>query len=232
MDKPVVVIGVPSHDGTMCLGGANALIDAATCGIDVGFQFLTGSFLTKSFNELLCNALNNREKYGFTHFLLLHADIAVKTRNWVGKMLELMDANQADVISAVSPIKSDLGVTSTGIELGDPFPIKRFTMKELSEMSKTFTHEKIMINTGVMLVDIRKPWIEKARFTIEDEILKKDGVFSPRSLSEDWHFSRMARGLGAKLFATTEIELDHWGVKSFSNQGVWGTVAKEVGPNG
>lgn len=226
---PFVVIGVPAHDGNMCMGGVNALLDASQSkDLNVGFQFLTGSFLTKGFNQLLCNVLNNRSTYGFTHFLLHHADIEIKTQGWLPKMVQLMDQHGADVLSAISPIKNESGLTSTALQMGDPYPIKRFTLHEVHAMKeKTFTHEKLLLNTGVMLIDVRKPWIDKAKFTIEDEILQTEKGMVARSLSEDWHFSRMAREMGAKLYATSEIQLNHWGVQAFPSYTAWGTMKED-----
>jgi hypothetical protein len=207
-----VLIGVPTHDGRVCTGTFTGLLDAGkTPDTTVGYHFLTNSLLARGFNQLLCFALNHR-KEGVTHFLLHHADIAIKTEGWLGRI----------------PLKSTQGLTSTAIEVGDPYPIKRYTMRELATMPETFTHEKILLNTGVMLMDLSAPWIEETVFQMKDEVIRdKDGNFAPQTLSEDWFFSKWARSKGARLFATRAIQLDHVGVHSFPNVGAWGTVQTE-----
>jgi hypothetical protein len=223
-----VMIGVPTHDGRVCTGTFTGLLDAGkTPDTTVGYHFLTNSLLARGFNQLLCFALNHR-KEGVTHFLLHHADIAIKTEGWLGRMLEIMAAHKAEVLSCTVPLKSTQGLTSTAIEVGDPYPIQRLTMRELAQMPETFTHEKILLNTGVMLMDLSAPWIEETVFQMKDEVIRdKDGNFAPQTLSEDWFFSKWARSKGARLFATRAIQLDHVGVHNFPNVGAWGTVHTE-----
>jgi hypothetical protein len=223
-----VMIGVPTHDGRVATGTFTGLLDAGkTPDTTVGYHFLTNSLLARGFNDLLCFALNHREQ-GVTHFLLHHADIAIKTEGWLGKMLELMETHQADVLSAVVPLKSTQGLTSTAIEVGDPYPIRRYTMREVFAGPETFTHEKILLNTGVMLLNLSVPWVEEIVFQMKDEIVVKNGKFAPQTLSEDWFFSKWARDKhNARLFATRAIQLDHIGVHPFPNGGPWGTCHTE-----
>ena len=55
------------------------------------------------------------------------------------------------------------GVTTTAI---DPPAVRRFTMKEILARPETFTHPDLLVNTGMLLVDMRDDWIERAYFTI------------------------------------------------------------------
>lgn len=97
-------------------------------------------------------------------------------------------------------------------------------MTEIYQRDATFTDPKLLLNTGLMLIDIRKPWIEKCWFEFVDRIEKIDGKFVDVGMSEDWHFSRKAREMGASLWATREISVRHIGGGEFPNDQPWGVL--------
>jgi hypothetical protein len=227
-----VYVGVPCYDGTVCVEGTVALTQASIRPPYV--RYMGMSLLTKVFNTLWCEALDMRE-LGVTHFLMMHSDIGVEGRGWLDKMLETMEKTGADVLSAVVPIKSGEGVTSTAYEVdGGEFPgwqLRRYTMTEIHGMKgKTFTHPRILVNTGIMLVDFRKPWVEEMHFHFEDDI-RKDRKGQRRVLNwpEDWLFSREARAKGAKLWATREVLVVHYGRQGFPSEMAWGLLEHDRG---
>ncbi len=226
---PSVYIALPNYDGKSHVQ-QNAPIYWS--GLKDGVQLITNyqsSILTSCFNYLLCDALNNRgAPHHITHFLMVHADI-VPNHGFVKIMLAEMRRHKCDVLSAISPIKDANGYTSTGYNLDDsPWEVKRWTMKEIYAMPPTFTHPDIVVNTGLMLIDLRAPWVEKIFFHMEDEIIKdKDGKFHMRVQPEDWNFSYRARKLGAKIYATRRVHIKHQGEASYYNDSPWGL--KEVG---
>src|SRR5690349_4749240 len=69
------------------------------------------SLLASACNNLWCKALNNRVKDNLKWFVLLHADI-VPEEWFVVKLIALAEQHDADVMSAVVPIKEPTGVTS------------------------------------------------------------------------------------------------------------------------
>jgi SAM-dependent methyltransferase len=79
-----------------------------------------------------------------------------------------------------------------------------------------------------MLVDLSKTWTTNAYFTIEDNITKYHGRRCPQLMPEDWGFSRMANKAGAKLYATREVRLTHYGEFGFTNSTPWGTVSTDA----
>lgn len=184
------------------------------------------SAITFSFNWLYAEALNARRNRGITHFLLLHADI-VPESGFLRKMLAIMEDHPGcDVLSVVVPIKSNQGLTSTGFipEGHDEWMVKRFTMKEVYDFPETFTHPTIVVNTGILLIDIRKPWAEQMKFSIGDKIERDaSGGFIAKFLPEDWKFSVEARALGATIYATRGIKCEHIGIAKYNNHRVWGT---------
>ena len=190
------------------------------------------SLLGYAFNFLWADALNSRKTHGITHFLMIHADIVpIAGQAWLKTLLEEMEVMGADILSVVAPIKNTDGLTSTGIRFGAPFHpwmVKRYTMKEIFELPETFTHPQLVVNTGMMLVDIRKPWVEKIFFHIKDDMIRhEDGNFEPIVFPEDWNFSEEAKALGAKVFATRKVRIEHHGAQIFPNDAPWGAMSTD-----
>lgn len=213
-----VFIAVPTYDGKICFQLANSLFQCTeTIGHKINYnQF---SLLAYGFNKHWANALNDR-KNGYTHFAMVHADCAPEAL-WLTKMMDIMERYSADVLSVCMPIKNNLGLSSTAIDT-DPWHPSRFTFKQLDRMVGTFTHPKLLINTGIMLVDMRKSWVEMINFRIEDGMQWNEGTADAIATPEDWNFSRDARELGAKIFATTEVTAKHLGAADYPNWGSWG----------
>jgi GT2 family glycosyltransferase len=235
--KPLasVYIGIPTYDGRVHKNLATALQKATANRVSKTTSIITCSILTRAFNLLYAHALNERRN-GTSHFCLLHDDI-VPEPLWLDKMMSLMEREHADVLSVVIPLKDDKGLTSTALDMavGDEDPhwrVKRLTLNEIyHDYAATFTHEKLLVNTGLMLVDLRKPWVENVWFAFEDRIIpdpKTPGYFKAVGVSEDWFFSRRARELGAKLYATREISVVHTGAAEYSNASPWGSLREDA----
>ncbi len=223
-EKPVeVYLGVPTHEGKLIHGLFSAIYMAGKSLSKT--QIENGSALTTNFNKLWCAALNCR-KLGITHFCMVHSDVWPREPGWLDKMVSIMDKFGADVLSAVIQLKDHSGVTSTAIEIPDPtqhngFRAEKIKLSDaLTSRPSTFTDPMLLINTGLMLVDLQNEWVEKVWFEFRDSIQKnqEDGMMYPVSLSEDYGFSRMVRLHGGRLFATTEIALSHMGNGKFDTQ--------------
>lgn len=223
-----VYLGIPTHDGRIQNEVVNSILAG---GKTLAFsQIEGGSALTFNFNNCYANALNNRRQ-GITHFMMLHSDIAVTMPLWCDTMVDIMEREDADVLSVVMPLKTvGEDVTSTAIEEVDDnhvtnplgFKARKLTLRECAARGRTWTDPKLLVNTGLMLVDIRKPWAEKVWFEFKDFLgcAEENGVkrFFPVSLAEDYGFSRMVRSAGGKLVVTQEILAHHCGGGRFSNQ--------------
>lgn len=206
------LLGLPTYDGNINIRTAFA---ASSSGADIAFS--QDSMLTRCFNRLWVQALELRKR-DFTHFCMLHADI-VPGEGFLDKMHKIMAGTGADVLSVISPLKNADGLTSTALENEeDSWRCSRFTMRQLQTMPDTFTHPRLLLNTGLMLVDMRKGWVEQMYFRTEDTI--EDGRVL--SLTEDYLFSMDARERGAKLVATRAVGLEHVGTASYTNVGGWG----------
>lgn len=220
-----VLIGVPTYDGNVNFNCVSALTKA-TQTVKFDRMFVKHSVLTKTFNMLWAHALNERAN-GLTHFAMLHADIAPEDW-WLDKMLRIMMKHGADVLSAVVPIKSHQGLTSTALETDDEWACRRLTLREVYAMAPTFTDDGLLVNTGLMLVDMRKPWVEQVCFRFEDDVIKRNGKWEAVSVSEDWCFSLMAKKYHARLFATREVALTHTGSATYPNTSAWGTAETDL----
>jgi hypothetical protein len=185
---------------------------------------IPSSLLAYGFNKLWTHALAER-KNGLTHFLMLHADVVPWSDGWLSQLHQEMERIGAQVLSAVSPLKDWTGLTSTAI---DGEPIRRLTMTEIMARPESFTDPDLMVNTGMLLVDMRGDWVEQVYFTIKDGLRKNpDGSYTVLCEGEDWSFSRQVRRLGIALWATRKVRLMHVGQGYFPNFQQWGTETRD-----
>jgi hypothetical protein len=189
-------------------------------------------------NRLWVDGLNGFKTGQYTHFAMLHSDVT-PVAGWIDVLMGVLEDRQVDLVSTVIPIKDRRGLTSSGwADPGDPWSaFRRLTMREVMEMPKTFTPEEteypdkvFLHNTGCWLADLSRPCFHakengvlKACFAFPIQIeCHEDGTYSHRRESEDWYFSRMLHGLGAKTAITREVTLTHAGSTEFSNDHPWG----------
>ena len=228
-DKIQVHLGIPTYSGVMDEGTMSSAFHAAKSRYLGNIQIQSQSWLQRNFNAIYCAGLNGRRD-GVTHVALLHADVAPLKPDWFDVLVELSLSYKADMLSAVIPLKSEQGFTSTALDVfNPPYSVKRMTMTEVFKEKPTFTHPKILLNTGLTIIDIRKPWAETLCFEFQDAIIKlPNGQFKEVGVPEDWNFSRKVRACGGSLYATREIPLLHKGLGRFDNLKPWGTVAEEI----
>jgi hypothetical protein len=208
-------------------------------------------------NSLLARGMNmlyaQAQYQGYDYFAMLHTDIAPEA-GWVDRLWQVMVEHDADVVSAVSPIKSAEGLTSTAIDLSRgpevrDWHVRRLTMREVMTLPETFSqadtvaagmnpdNRLLLVNTGCMLVDLHKPWVRETNehgdllcyFSIRDGIQITRGRYDVRVIPEDWNFSRMVQQTSslAKVLATRAVKLRHWGDHGFDNYSAWGGLAED-----
>lgn len=154
------------------------------------------SLLANAFNYHWANALNNQlSGVPITYFAMLHDDV-IPEDWWLDKLLQELEETEADVLSVVTPIKDQRGLTSVAIS--DPDNewevLRRLTMSEVYSLAlslpETFGIEdcgydphfgyKLLVNTGCWACRFDKPWrceedLEgnlKVFFTIRDRICR------------------------------------------------------------
>lgn len=215
----MILIGIPTYNGQVMMDTLSALQGATNTHQAVHAKSQS-SLLTYAFNNLWAMALNMK----VSHFCMLHADILPED-GWLDKMMDIMITHEADVLSAIVPIKTNAGMTSTAIDdTGDKWRVRRLTMHQIYDMEPTFTAPDLLINTGLMLVDMRAPWVHDMWFRFEDHIANEGGKRVAKNMPEDWLFSRDARAHGARIYATREVKLDHVGSAKFTNTVPWGAA--------
>lgn len=234
-DRPRVALLMPYYGG-VSLGAARGLYARPTDG-DVDVVLVvdgSSSLLPHTFNQLLCSVLSHREERNITHLAMLHSDIA-PCRGWLDVLYREMRTHNADLMSAVSPIKdqSPNPRTSTAIgSMAEMFRIYRYVhMSDRQRLPVTFgnsdvclpnSDQTLLVNTGCFLADLRKPWWDDFAFEFLTRIHRdpETGERIAEVCSEDWVMSRKFTTAGAKICATWAVPLVHHGVAEWSNQTV------------
>jgi Methyltransferase domain len=214
-------------------------ITAGGCEIIPGLSI--GSLLGHTFNFAWTQALMHAHAGNVTHFLLHHDDIEVQTAAFADVMLKEMERTGAAVLSAVVTLKSPERETSTAIDSGDPWHPRRLTLEETWRLPETFCTadlnvgpcDKLLVNSGLMLVDLRRPEFFLVRdgelvffFDVNDRIRVEEGfILKPEFKSEDWNFSRLCHAHGLPVYATRKVVAVHHGEGRWSNEAPAGTIA-------
>lgn len=240
-----ILVGIPTYDDTLRTGLALALLSEHRPGCPA-YTVVSkqASLLALAHNELLCIALNNRPE--ITHLLIVHSDILPEP-GFIGQMFADLTEYKADALGCVIPIKDSKGLTSTALlpHIGSPedpqgryaFRRRRLTIREAAKLPDVFgvddlkklygetaSDAALLVNTGMLMIDVRQPVFEQAHFEINDEIFRKEnGLFYADVEPEDWYFSRQLATLGARVMVTRRVGLRHAGRANFPNRGeAWG----------
>lgn len=240
MSNEVVFVGIPSYDGNVN-GSSLMSIQYASSRTPHMRAINTCSLLANGFNVLYCLALNNRTTNGLTHFCMLHADIVPIDHDWLDTMMDEMQQYGLKALSVAMPIKNEMGLTSTALDMSHDrdllpnhtWPARRLTIREISRMPETFTaadavkglawwkhtdDPTLLINTGLLLIDIRESWAEQLCFTINDSIVKlENGQFCAFVEPEDWNLSKQLKALGVPYGVTRKVRCNHVGSHYYAN---------------
>lgn len=230
-----------THDGKLDARMAGIFFSQASKRM-LNIEVMPTSLLASGCNKLWCKALNTREKYNIKWFAMLHADI-IPEPLFVDKLIAIAEKHEADVLSAVVPIKGPEGLSSTALSSPDEFQrVTRLTMKQIhsKQLHSTFDRHdvlkslglynelhlvnssQLLVNTGCMVVRMDQPWCADVDFTIRDRIRFDKGNFIEEVEPEDWYFSRRVAELGGKVMATREVVVEHVGTFSYRSNQVWG----------
>jgi hypothetical protein len=242
-----VFLGCPTYDGSLNSVMARSVYATASRAHQVYTAIADFSLVSLNCNRLWCQALNSREANGLQWFAMLHADVAPEPW-WLDKLISEAERCNADLLSAVVPIKNDLGLTSTAILLpGGPFGgFYRLTMSQVlhPEFPATFdihmavdallklpgelrdadlAREALLVNTGCMVMRLDRPWSdERVWFDDLNGIIRNNGILEAICKSEDWNFSHRVAQAGGRVMATKTIALTHRGTTDYSSNQIWG----------
>lgn len=227
-DYPIVALGMPRRNEWVCRGADLGMLNCVSRPTRVlTLELPSSSILEQNFNQHWAAALNCREEMGATHFAMIHNDVEPEG-GWLTTLLDELESLEADIVSAVIPLKDERGLTSTAAYEGDPWVRRRLTLAEVSELPQTFGESeaggKLLLNTGLWVCDLRKPWADSVCFQSMQRI-GRNGFTGRRMaevVSEDWALSHWLHQRGAKLYATSKVRVTHWGETGFTNGQPWG----------
>jgi len=234
----MVAVAMPRYSRAIAnADAADAYYRASLRSERVVLMRMATSLAIRCFNMLWCQALNARKTLPITHFAMLHDDICPEP-GWLDILLDELDKANADVVSAVVPIKNSSGVTSTAVEVdGAPWLVRRLTMHEVFELPETFSKVDIawrfpvdaplLVNTGLWVCRFSSAWVEQLCFRDHTRVVcQPDGNFVCQDISEDWDFSRQLDQLGRRVFATRRVKLYHERPE-FNTLKSWGTWKRD-----
>lgn len=233
---PKLYIVVPHRDGWVHWGSAAACLHGQSR-VARTIDPYGSSVLTQTFNRLLANALNARDREGYTDFVMLHNDV-VPPPQFYETLLEERAKHKLDVVSALVPLKDERGLTSTATDTpGNPWGNRRLTMTEAVKLPKTFTAADVpfrqpdsclLLNSGCWIMPLDEPWVRGLHFRQQDRIVwgRCNQEWIAQSISEDWDFSRQLWSRGVRMGCTWAVELYHQ-IPQFNNQTAWGTWTED-----
>ena len=241
--KAKIFIGTPMYGG-LCHGAyAMGLLESVSPFMQAGIQM----YFCYMMNESLITRARNSVAHDFlasdaTHLMFIDADIGFNAND----IVKMVDADK-DIICGLYPKKEinwatvekavhagvgyhDLGnhtgsfvvnlpngVTQQSGKLGDPMEIenggtgfmliKREVFETLKDKVPTYTNDMYMVTDK----DPQKKVIHEYFATSIDEDTN-------RLLSEDYHFCKLARKNGYKIYAAPWAQLSHCGSYIFSGQ--------------
>lgn len=234
--KHQVYLAVPGK--RFCFGTTTGVINSTIKHVAHPFGGGMGFNCVVDFNILWTHAQNFYEAGEITHFAMLHGDITPDpAQRWLDILLDEMDARDAELVSAVLPIKDDRGVTSSGIgEAANPWgAYRRFTDREIHQQLPVvfnnvlagYPDKPLLHNTGCWVCDLRKPVFRETNedgslrlfFQFPERISRTaDGKWQHEQESEDWFFSRQLWERGARnTWMTSEVRLTHHGQLDYPN---------------
>lgn len=181
----------------------------------------SSSLLPHSFNVQLAEALDMRDAGQVTHFAMIHSDVAPRGY-WLDDLWRIMSERGDDLVSVVVPIKDQSPRrTSTAIgDRDDPWTLKRFIgLDDRLRLPETFgpsdvcgPGEVLLVNTGLWLADLRRPYWDDFAFGFETRITRgDDGRRTAWVRPEDWELSRLLDRCHAPYSATWSVRVKHFG---------------------
>lgn len=248
MKEEIVFLASPSYDGRIDSGTAESIYGYATEKRQVAPKKNSGSLLSSNCNALLVAALNASRVFKMKWFAMLHADIEPEPF-WLDKLIDIAESRDADLVSALVPLKDDRGLTSTGIGTSGSRRVEfRLTQSQLHSegFPATFSATEcltaldklpgdlriatsipdpiLFVNTGCFIVRLDRDWMQSGKvwFSNDDWIEMKDGQWRTRCFSEDWKFSQLIHDCGGLVLATQAVKVTHKGNAIFPSDKTWG----------
>lgn len=222
----------PAYGRSMHTGTAAGFYGASMSGAFAVHGFVEdSSILPHAFNKGLTRCLDLRDKGQVTHLAMIHADVAPEP-GWLDVLYREMQANQADLISAVIPITSpQREETSTAAgKRKDPWAkAKYIKANDRDRLPITFgpehvcnSDEILLVNTGLFLADLTRPYWNDFAFGFANRIATLESASGSRRrvaqcIPEDWAMSHHVQASGGRVVATWAVKATHYGSAAWPN---------------
>lgn len=222
---PSVFLGLP-HNGQTSTDAILSLGVASRGALDVRISAAASSLLCFNFNRLWVDALNTKPRPDY--FAMHHSDLSAPD-GWLDTLVRTLEEEHADMVSAVIPIKTSHGFTSTGVVDVDKMVRRRLTVREVATLPEVFDaklagelcevkNPALIVNTGLWVCRFAAlPGAEELHFHTGDDIRQDgpEGSFRAHCMPEDWMWSMELAARGLKVLATTRVPLRHYGIAAF-----------------
>jgi hypothetical protein len=220
-------LALPSYDQRYWGNTLMSVLHAVEEGTDIELfpDPLSGSVTPRVFNSGLLKAV--RDDYDC--LAILHADVAAQP-GWLSRLWWEMREHEADVISAIVPLKDGYQWTSTAVHTNIDLYRKLLLSECHNKLPTTFDvnapwlqgmhAHTLLLNTGCMLMRLDRAWLYEwqgfqFRSCIDWDALTQD------TCSEDWLMSEQLSWMGGvRLMATTAVRTHHWGPKEYASHDV------------
>jgi hypothetical protein len=110
-------------------------------------------------------------------------------------------------------MKKPGGETSLALDGDLNHKTRRLLLSEVLGRGGTWTDPRVLVATGLVLVDFTKPWVEKVSYSTEDAIVKVGDRFVTVNDSEDYRWCRQVRALGGSIWVTRKVGTAHVGMR-------------------
>ncbi len=227
-DKPLVAIAMARRGQQLNDGAAEGFYRFPCRKAQVAALVKpVSTLLPLAFNQAWAGVLDLRDSgVPVRYFAMIHDDITPEPW-WLDTLIDELERLNADVVSAIVPIKDDKGLTSTAVYTGDIWLPRRLSMAEVMELPETFGEEDVagplLLNTGLWVADITKPWANEVCFDFMNRIRRtSNGERVAECVPEDWLNSHRLNELGCKLYATRKVRVEHQGNTDYPNDVSWG----------
>jgi hypothetical protein len=213
-----VCLAIPTYDHTMhTLCMTSALTASKRHAINTIVH--NCSLLAHGFNAMWAHAILD----GADYLAMLHSDIGAPP-NWVDTLIDILNDEEADIVSALSPIKGPDNDYSTALldRINPWAEPRKVTFADLAGLGETFDGPDLAaalnatgilgINTGCWVAKIgNRTWPRRVHFEIRSRINWSHDPPRCEVIPEDWNLSRQAYVLGLRVVCTTAITIKHAG---------------------
>ena len=217
-----IFLGIPTYDNTVHTSCMMGVLNASKTRV-MQVACNGSSLLPHGFNILW--AMGNGSKSDY--FAMCHADIGPDA-GWLDTLIDELEATEADVLSAIVPIKSGENVYSTSLCHRGCESHYRLHVNDLAKLPETFGTKELQevsgedgelcVNTGLWVCRLGQVWNKQVQFQMHTSIVwDEEGKAYCSIIPEDWDFSQQLHALGLKVMATRKVRVMHSGCTTWQS---------------